>query len=350
MSRVVIPLLMLCLLHRRSAPSFVAAEPAVREGTEVPPAQTRCGGREHANLTRPCPRNDTYCGEWKGRFWHPIGCEYEHISPSKAAACLRNRTIAFIGDSHIRDLCFGLVYYLLETYTLDTAPESKFDIYVSDIGEVIGDFDFWKVNLPSNIHNGYTFPMRNLSNLKGIHWQIQYFSLYSGKYLDDGQLKDVLSNRLATLDRGLHLIDLAFVNVGLHDWGWFFDGDMGYKYFKNMAGRYWLRLRNDVSVPSVWTSMNPECIEKLSGTLAGDKKEKQVKMVEVSNAYVNQRFLRKGMPYFDFGALLRSPGRCEHSADGLHMKMYANVMAAIMLLNHLCDSNGNWRGGTDVFV
>ena len=147
---------MLCLLHRRSAPSFVAAEPAVREGTEVPPAQTRCGGREHANLTRPCPRNDTYCGEWKGRFWHPIGCEYEHISPSKAAACLRNRTIAFIGDSHIRDLCFGLVYYLLETYTLDTAPEFKFDRHldVSDIGEVIGDFDFWKVNLPSNIHNG----------------------------------------------------------------------------------------------------------------------------------------------------------------------------------------------------
>ena len=246
----------------------------------------------------------------------------------------------------------GLVYYLLGIYDLETAPDFKFDknLDMYAIGDRIEDFDFWQANVPPHNYNGNTFPKRNVSIEKGIQWQIQMWSMYTGRYWDDGQIEDVLTNRMAIQDRGLRPIDMAFLHIGLHDWGWFCDGDIGLKYYENIIQRFWLRKEDKLTVPAVWTSMNPECLEKLSGTLTPEKKELQWNMAEIGNAYANLRFLQEKKPYFDFGALLRTPSRCEHSADGLHMKMYANIMAAIMLLNHLCDSRGNWRGDVRVFI
>ena len=346
-------LLLLFLIHLPS-PSLVRADgqSEKRRAIRGYHSHTRCGGKGHAHRTRPCPNNDTYCGEWKGRFWQPLGCKYELISPEKAATCIGNRTIAFIGDSQIRDLCVGLVYYLLGIYTLDTAPDTKFDRHldISDISDRIENFDFWKENVPPHNYNGNIFPQRNVSAQRGIQWQIQMWSLYTGKFFENGQIEDILTNRMAKLGRGLRPIDIAFINIGVHDWGWFFEGDIGSKYYKSILGRFWLNYRDEVPVPTVWTSMNPECIEKLSDTLSQDKKDIQVNMVEVANAYANERLLKENKPYFDYAAPLRTPERCEHSADGLHVKMYVNVMAGIMLLNHLCDSHGNWRGNPSVFM
>jgi hypothetical protein len=44
----------------------------------------RCGWKGHGHAMRPCPDNDTYCGNWNGRFWSPIGCEYDDVRPHEA--------------------------------------------------------------------------------------------------------------------------------------------------------------------------------------------------------------------------------------------------------------------------
>ena len=47
------------------------------------------------------------------RFWVPIGCEYDDVSPEEARRCVGNRTLAFIGDSQIRDLAVGVAFLLM---------------------------------------------------------------------------------------------------------------------------------------------------------------------------------------------------------------------------------------------
>ena len=36
-------------------------------------------------------------GHWNGRFWAPIGCEYDDVKPHEARKCIGNRTLAFLG-------------------------------------------------------------------------------------------------------------------------------------------------------------------------------------------------------------------------------------------------------------
>lgn len=181
----------------------------------------RCGSKRHASLTRPCPSNDTDCGEWKGRFFQPYSCHYEDISVEKATKCFGNRTIACIGDSMTRDLCIGVVYFLLGIFDLETAPETKFDGHhdMGTHGDRIEDFDFWMRNVPPHNYNGYVYPKRNVSKALNIQWQFQIWNLYTGQYQENGQIEDVLTNKMATIGRGMRPIDLAFWNLGLHDYG-----------------------------------------------------------------------------------------------------------------------------------
>ena len=96
--------------------------------------------------------------------------------------------------------------------------------------------------------------------------------------------------------------------------------------------------------------MMPNCEEKMSGSLTNRKKEHQLYMVDTANKYTNQRLLEEKLPYFDMGAMLRSAERCNKSADGLHVALYVNLMAAKVLFNHLCDPQGHWRGSPAAFT
>ena len=124
--------------------------------TRSPIPLGRCGDKALIHDTRPCSHNDTYCGRWRGRYWHPIGCEYELMSPHKASICLANRTIAFVGDSQIRDLCIGLVHYLLGNFDVESAPDHKLGRHhnMLAIGDRIANFEFWKRNVPPPRYNG----------------------------------------------------------------------------------------------------------------------------------------------------------------------------------------------------
>lgn len=66
-------------------------------------------------------------------------------------------------------------------------------------------------------------------------------------------------------------------------------------------------------------------------------------MVDDANSAADAYFLKHKLPYWDTNAVLRSQNMCEHSADGVHVKMYVDTMRAKMLFNHLCDHQWNWK-------
>ena len=160
-----------------------------------------------------------------------------------------------------------------------------------------------------------------------------------------GQVKDVLNNRLANETTYQRKIDLAFWQHGLHDYGWFNTPPYGPKYYEQMVTQ-WKEIRLKTIVPSVWLSMNPECKEKINFQFAAS----QAEIVEDCNYYTNQMMLNEHLPYWDTAAVLHVPDRCSYSADGVHVKMFVDIMRAKMLFNHLCDSEMNWRGSIEYFL
>ena len=74
----------------------------------------RCGWANNGADSRICSSDkaipDSACGQWNDRYWVPNGCEYDDITGEMARKCLGNRTIAFIGDSMIRDTAVGRHY------------------------------------------------------------------------------------------------------------------------------------------------------------------------------------------------------------------------------------------------
>jgi hypothetical protein len=307
----------------------------------------RCGGPKHTAMTRPCALNDTICGQWKGRYWHPISCRYEDITPEQARKCLGNRTLAFIGDSQIRDTAVGVAFFLLGQ-KLEDSPSYKFD-NKGDLtvnGTRIPNFDSWKHNVPGHNYNGYVFPQPEVAAKEGYQWQVQIWNLFRIEF-QAGQANQVLNNEMVSKFAPLRPIDLAFYSYGLHDYGWFNEQPHGEKFYGQMIRR-WKEIRMKASVPSVWVSMNSECRRLIKYSLSN--MDLQAFMVEEVNWYLNQQLLKEKLPYWDATAVLRSPQRCNVSDDGVHVKMFVDIMRAKMLFNHLCDSDMNWRGSPDLFI
>jgi hypothetical protein len=89
-----------------------------------------------------CERNDTHCGVWKNRYFYPNSCRIRDITTADARKCLGDRTLAFIGDSIIRDIGTGVGLFLMGQ-TIEGSSEHKFDKIeesVSKNATLIGHF------------------------------------------------------------------------------------------------------------------------------------------------------------------------------------------------------------------
>jgi hypothetical protein len=315
-----------------------------------------------------CSRNDTYCGEWQGREWHPTGCRYRDISSEQARTCVGNRTLAFIGDSMIRNLGMGVAFFL-SGQTVDSESETSVD-------ERLKNGTRWlnATYLPEE--NLYLFP--NPAN-KATHnwdWQVQLWYLATNGGIREGGVERVLTNKAskemkeilankgvrgvqevqgvqgvqAQNDVHVRPLDFAFWCHGINDWGWFDNRPFGPKFFEQFTA-HWVRIREEMAVPSVWVSMNNNCKERYSpdGLYMGswvddEKREKGFHMIEDANRYVHKTLRQKSLPYFDAAAVLRSPQRCAASYDGLHVRMWVNIVRAKILFNHLCSDENEWVG------
>jgi hypothetical protein len=207
----------------------------------------------------------------------------------------------------------------------------------------------WKHN--AGRYNGFFYPKHEIGLKHDWKWQIQSWMLYSNEYLlsnVDGRsnVERVMTNDLTGHEDNPYVkkIDLAFWSHGLHDWGWWDRPPYGERYFKTIV-QHWQRLYQlKGTVPSVFISMNNECIDKIvNGMLSHERKATQFDMVEDAIFYMNTKMREEKLPYWDATSVLRTPERCEHSDDGVHVKSYVDILRAKMLFSYLCDENMNWR-------
>jgi hypothetical protein len=315
----------------------------------------QCGGLDHAAITRPCLRNDTYCGEWRPNkryvstapngypyVWKPHGCQYRDVTPAQARKCLGSRAVACMGDSIVRDLCQAVIRFLLE---MPDAPQmhkqGKFNHhYTFMYGTRIEDVPWWKRNIPAFNYNGYLYPQPFNATYSSHKWQIQQWNLFHHVHSKSTQVEDVLQNKMVNVTQGIRPIDFMLWSVGLHDFGWFMNPPRGEKFLKDIINKYYMPRLKIMKFPVVWMPMNRNCGRKLIQKYLD---RDQPGMVDEANVYQNRMFLEKGLPYWDADAVMRNARTCELSSDGVHVHMFVDNIRAKMLFNHLCDSDWNWR-------
>jgi hypothetical protein len=304
-----------------------------------------CIGSSHH--PRICERNDTHCGEWVGKWWQPSACSYRDITPVEARKCMKDKVLACIGDSMIRNFCLGVAFFLS-----GQTPELESN---SNVDRRLENGTDW-LNA-TKIENGYILPNTDNAKKHNWEWQVQIWELHSNSLIHNGRVENVLSNKMPGQlpNVGLRNIDFALWAHGINDYGWFDTPPYGEKFFEQMTGQ-WLRIREKMAVPSVWMSMNNNCKEiytpdalYMGPWIDDEKKLRGFHMVEDSNYVVHKKLHDLGLPYFDAAAPLRSPQRCNVSFNGLHVKMWVDIVRAKILFNHLCDDDLNWVASPNRF-
>mmetsp|Transcript_15768 Transcript_15768/g.21668 ORF Transcript_15768/g.21668 Transcript_15768/m.21668 type:complete len:337 (+) Transcript_15768:84-1094(+) len=306
---------------------------------------------------RSCIQNDTYCGDWKGRIFIPYGeCPYRQITSEQARQCVGNRTLLFTGDSQMRDLGHAVGLFLQGQPSQENLDD-KFNKHTRSIWNVctkIGYFPSWGQKNRGNV-NGYLFPKRELLEVYPMwNWQVQVWEIFSNKMVESGTLQNVLSNEMMKENNEtmqLRKIDLAFWNHGLHDLLVWNSPPFGKRYYDTVVST-WLTMRTKVPTPTIWVSLNNNCLEllKLTNKLMIPAMTLQAVMVEEANWYIHKRLREEKLPYWDAATVLRSPQRCNVSGDGLHVKLFVDNARANILFNKLCDENFQWIGGVETFI
>jgi hypothetical protein len=213
---------------------------------------------------QPCANNDTYCGDWDvaARKYTPANCRYREISNEQARQCIGERTIACVGDSVIRDMCIGLAMYL-SNEKVENGADYKYDRKAEIHSHYtnatkIGSFKSWKLNRSN--YNGLLFPKTERSDSEW-KWQVQVWELHNTEHMQDHRLEDILMNKMPHEEPSLslHKIDFAFWGHGLHDLADWNTPPYGQRFFDTIVSQY-VRVRETVPTPVVWTAINPHCL------------------------------------------------------------------------------------------
>ena len=258
-----------------------------------------------------------------------------------------------------RDLCVALHFLLSGRAELHNSPDEKFDrkseeywIGATKISNV-KRFNERGIGKDGG-YEAMIFPNSKDAKQKGWDWQIQIWEQYASSFLPN--MLDVLKNQMMELNNGsinIRKLDFAIWQYGLHDWGSFSEPPHGKRFFNFIFVKYLEALKDIPTTPHVWMSMNPNCGDKIA--VENPHIKDQPKMVEDTNRYILDYTRNNSVPYFDSAAPFRLDvagnfRRCDISGDGVHSKMWVDIMRAKILLNHLCDDDMNWVGNTNRFV
>ena len=162
-------------------------------------------------------------------------------------------------------------------------------------------------------------------------------------------LEDVLMNAMVNESINLYKIDMSFVSFGLHDWGFWQK-----PYGKTYRDQFVSKLQNvkQPAMPSIWVSSNNNCPDKVlmhHSIMGKNHMKEQPIMIEEANLYMIKYARDNNISYFDAANVLRTPGICDVSDDGLHVKMWVDIFRTQVLFNHLCNENYEWVGGSNSF-
>jgi hypothetical protein len=199
---------------------------------------------------------------------------------------------------------------------------------------------------------------------EGSSWQIQIWDMAHVISLER-YIPAVLNNsylQTATIDkmkgqqrRKIQKIDLALWNLGLHNSANVWDhhsqdiSKRGERYY-DIFVKNWIQFRPKSQFPTVYMSMNNQPRNFTIPNLKPEQCYRQQQRVEDANHYMHTRLRGEKLPYFDASSVLRSPQREQLNADLSHVQMWVDSVRANILLNHLCDEDGQWMGSEQNFI
>lgn len=295
-----------------------------------------------------CLNNGTYCGDWTDKVFKPVGCEFREVTAEQAQKCLKNKTIACIGDSQMFDFCagFGMFMYGFDENDPDTTDYiNNREYYMSH---------FLKNKRDKHDQLIFSLPEPSIRDYNDFDWQVIMYSTNAANEEDRilQMAHEIMNNEYQQhiITEGTNDVlrkhDFVLYQYGLHFKQFFNTTPYGEKFFDHFV-QPWIDSRTSNSVPSVWTAMNGECRPLIDPRW---RDSNQPDIVEEANYYVRKELARRNLPYFDTNIMLQSSQRCDISRDGLHVKMWSEIIRSRMLLNYLCDDDWNWVGDPNAFV
>lgn len=338
--------------------------------------QRYCNFHSSPPVLPKCLLNNTYCGDWsiQNRTFHPAKafgtnqseCSFRLFTPQEARQCVGKRTLVFLGDSQNRDLSIAIGLFLQgrtveESY--DHKYEGPFQAFrgrfqdeLDGLYEPINDLEKWgplgsrlswilpatnqtlnhrwkfliehnvtsKYNKYRNESSSYDFQVLFIPSLK-TEDRLVVEDIISGVFLEDPVAKNI----------GLRGIDLLIWSYGLHDKTLWHYEPYDESYFQSILSNF-VDLIPKSKYPIVWSSMNSQCHRKT--VVFGN----QSTMINTVNQRIGVKMKLNHLPYYDADYVLRTPDICNISHDGVHVKMWVDLVRARMFFNYLCDEHNNW--------
>jgi hypothetical protein len=277
-------------------------------------------------------------------MYDPDQCQLRLFTPAEARQCLGNRTLAFMGDSMIRDLSTAIGLFL-QGMTIEDSLDIKFDHHGMNF------LDGWIDWFPSHLEmwenppcRGWIFPSTNRSHFmtnrtpdaNHYDFQIQYWELYNsnrvyhsrGKKSNKSYLTDVLEGTVlddpVVKKVGGRKMDYLFMNYGFHDFGgWLLENrDVVQLFYNSFHGQGYRGHLSHFHNPVIWVSLNSNCDFSFgNGVVGGHSANFQVRSVDRINREFGDLLKAGYWPYYDADMVLRSPDLCNVTGDGTYVLM-----------------------------
>ena len=344
------------IIHNNTSPSADSIilhknSPTLRP-TRSPRNPRYCDLHSSPPLMPKCYLNNSYCGDWNvtNRTFIPAvnpnthlydkdQCQLRLFTPAEARQCIGNRTLAFMGDSMIRDLTTGIGLFL-QGMTVEESLDIKFDhqdkFALDGWIDMIPYLEMWGVDQGA----GWVFPSSNRSHFTAVtnrtpdadhyNFQIQFWALYNNDYLysrvgtsKKNHLTDVLNGTVLDdpmmMKVGGRKMDYLFWSYGLHDWGWWMveNQDIVKNFYNNIHGHFRANQAN-FPCPAAWVSLNSNCDFSMgNGVVGGHSANYQVVSIDRLNRELGGILRAEHLPYYDADLVLRSPELCNVTGDGM---------------------------------
>lgn len=229
------------------------------------------------------------------------------IDHQRALKCLRNKSLAFIGDSQIRDISYTLAQFLITgTVSNETSKVGK------DVRDLFTTGKFRVSSFPQNFakKRERDNSEKEFANEK-YNWNIDVYH----HHFQHHRWNDIK----VILKQMNHKYEFVFINMGLHE--------------KHLLPQQHVEKHvspiADLPKNVIWLPMNAECTEK-------HNRENQSEIVEKANELAFTFLRNSSRRFFDVNQIIPKTKICEYSYDGVHNQFWVVQIQARVLLNQVC--------------
>ena len=235
------------------------------------------------------------------------------VAHTAALQCLNGSSIAFVGDSQMRDLAYATAHFLCSgsIRRADVTPAGNANQYSTHFRRAE---PFGVASFPSNFGDAYG---SEAGDAWTTDWHVDYYHMLVPNW---PTLCEIANGE------GPREYAYVFVSTGLHDFC-VYPGEALASYI----GRHVAPLVK-VSNTTVWLPMNRECVAKLHPSVD----LRQAAYANDCNARAFEYLAHHEGRYLNIDAIFRQHEVCDVSADGLHMKLASESVRSQAIISQIC--------------